>query len=86
MNEAERYTQELGKVLRTFDVGLFRGFITKHKRLYNQVAYDFTKDKPDWWFEGMMAKMVLSRYDMGLREEMRAKAILDALGWDYSIF
>ena len=86
MNDIERYEYEFGKVLRTFDVERFKRFIEKNKTLYDPYMYLMAKDKPNWWFEGVMAKSILNRHDMGIKEQMRAKAILDALGWDYNIF
>lgn len=82
--KAKGYEKELGKVVRSFDVDRFKGFIEKHKGYFN--SYYFTIGKDDEWFLGCMAKIVMNRNDMSVKDKEKAKEILDKLGWDYEVF
>lgn len=84
MNE---YAKELGEVLQTFDIKLFRQFILDHIELYStNVGNSLLLMCDDRFAKGMMAKMILARTDMPIRLKQQAKQILNDMEWDYGIY
>lgn len=78
------YAKELGNALKDFDLHKFKMFLVRH------VTYDRLErglySHTDDWYEGLMAKLVLTRTDMPEDTRKRAKEVLDRLGWRYSIY
>ncbi|MBQ3321908.1 MAG: hypothetical protein IJH05_03575 [Firmicutes bacterium] len=79
------YAQELGKVLKSFDTTRMRGFIAKHKEMLDEEAVYYFEKYDDQFVLGAMAKMIMCRTDMSVKDRNIAMTILDKMGWDYEI-
>ena len=71
------YAKELGNALKDFDLHKFKMFLARH------VTYDRLErglyNHTDEWYEGLMAKLVLTRTDMPVETICKAKKVVDEL-------
>lgn len=79
----EEYIEELGKVLRTFDVEKLREFVDKRSDIITKPGRSFYEN--DAYMKGAMAKMIVARTDMPKELKEEAMMVLDVLGWDYDL-
>ena len=84
IDQMNKYTRELDKVLKSFNTARFRAFIHKHSNYIPHSTEILKRD--DEFLEGMMAKMIMNRTTFDGDTRYKAVQILMKLGWKTEIW